>query len=162
MNDKPWGQLPGESTSAYKRFLFFRNEGVGRTLRAAFIKSRLVGSKAQRNAMENAIADGSEINPSGAWTSDSAQFDWVERANLWDIANLEKHGEESVLLFVESVRELAQKTRNFIKKTNLKDWGGALEALKTLGSFMSEETIAEVASQGYFQEEEEQEKGEKE
>ena len=126
---KPWDQLPDEPITAYRRFLIYRDLGPGRSLEKAY------------RATKGNLAQGKK--PTGAWTSDSTDFDWVNRATAWDIEMMSEHGTEAVINWVQSLVELSQQTLEELQGGRLKprSFDQVLGALDVLGKFVTPETV---------------------
>jgi hypothetical protein len=131
---KAWDQLPGESNSAYARFLIYRNLGPARTLDAAY-QSTVEKSKKKQSI-------------SGQWTKDSTVFDWIRRADAWDIDILRTNGRKVVLLFIRGLERVVTKSVATLEKDGIEPetWSAAVNALHTVGQYIPAEASREVQS----------------
>jgi hypothetical protein len=80
---KLWDKLPGESTRWYSRFIKFRDMGVERSV----FKSFCLTSKGKSTKKPNNGAP-------GAWKEACEKFNWHERAQAWDLDQIQKAEDE--------------------------------------------------------------------
>jgi hypothetical protein len=138
---RPWDRQPDESPESYRRFLVYRNLGPARTLTRACN---------QFNAPPDATESRGQHKkqPDGSWTADSANHNWVERACEWDIDNLVRAGDQTVVHFVELVRVFAEKVLQTAAEDDCKpgsgNWSQVESGLKTLSNFVPHEAVEKV------------------
>jgi hypothetical protein len=85
---QPWDQQPGESDAAYRRFLRYRDLGMGRSIDAAYFSTRPPGAGA------GLTAAGKRRRAPGQWMRECSRWRWRERASKWDIDHLQRRADE--------------------------------------------------------------------
>src|SRR5262245_34395431 len=137
---QPWDQLPGEPEAAFARFLLYRNMGVGRSLNAAYRKYL---------ALSGEVVKGTEKHP-GNWQQHSLQFDWVNRALKWDIANLQTVGRRTAAAVAAYLEWASLKAIEGLAdfKPTITTWQDALRVAEALMQIVSPETIQALVKSG--------------
>lgn len=130
---QPWEQRAGEPTDSYAKFIFFRNLGPGRTLQLAYNGFR----KTFKNADPAAIDSKKQQPVPGGWGADSAQFEWHERADLYDIHIFNRYGERAMVKFIGALDKIAEKACEALAKPSMrpKTWNDLLNALTIIQSY---------------------------
>ena len=116
MNDQqphPWDKLPSESTRWYSRFIKFRDLGSDRTIYKAYCFI----TKSQKKPGYGAP---------GAWKEAAEKFNWNERAQAWDLAQIRKLEEDlqerqqkEIEAEMEDARIIRDKGRAILEKLPL-------------------------------------------
>lgn len=135
-----WERLPEEPEVAYARFLVYRNLGPARSLDAAY---RSTAAKRDKSRS----APGSKLpRVSGQWQSDCSQYNWVERATAWDIAQLEAIVPGSIATIFKVIDEFAKATLQAIQagKAKPKNWAQVMEAVNALSNFITPEAASDA------------------
>lgn len=129
---KPWDRMDDESSAAYARFLVYRNLGPSRSVDKAYKSIAPKRVKSRR--------------ASGQWDSDSAQYNWEERAHAWDIENLTEVGQRVVVKFVDVLELAAQQLLESILSGRIKPktWAEVTQAINVLGNFVPAETVQKI------------------
>jgi hypothetical protein len=101
---EPWEQLRGEPKESYRRFLFYRNLGPGRSLNLAY---RVYLATVPRDLATSEEAPKSPKKPHtpGNWKDDCERYNWSERGVEWDIHQLERIGIDVAPLWAGILRE---------------------------------------------------------
>jgi hypothetical protein len=121
--EHPWNQLPGEPDAAYRRFLTYLSLGTTRTLRKAAATER---NEPQQNAAPQGPL-------SGQWGADSAAYDWVRRALLWDCEMLEAACAQTVVKTAEALNLLLDRLHDAIAELGpIDSWEQVLKFLNFL------------------------------
>ena len=126
-----WDQLDNEPTEAHARFLVYRNLGPVRTVEAAY---HSVGKSRKKNGM------------SGQWASDSAAYNWRERAARWDVAQLNQIVPETAGIIFEGIKEYARIVLRELQSAQYKprNWAELRDSLVVLAGFVSPEVITQA------------------
>lgn len=120
---QPWDQLPEESKASYARFLTYRNLGRGRSVEKAY-------------AQDSEKEKGSKRLTSGLWYRESRANQWVDRAHAWDVAQLERQGEQTAVTYVAALQRYVEALYEGMGLLKPKSFNDATEALKLLGSLL--------------------------
>lgn len=128
---KPWEQLENESDAAYVRFLAYRNLGPARSIERA-------AQSVEKRSKSQSV--------SGQWYADSTTFDWVARAQAWDIENLITQGERIITKYISTLDALTDKTLAYLADaTNQPDsWESAVKALELISKIVSGDSASEL------------------
>lgn len=109
-----WDRLPDEQQRHYRAFLDYRNMGEGRSLNALFARYRV--------QIENESGTEPPCRTKNTLARWSSQFNWVERAEAWDMAAVERaeaarrEHEQALIDQLERDREEARNVRRMIIK----------------------------------------------
>jgi hypothetical protein len=76
---EPWNRQPGESALWFQCFETYRALGIRRTIEQAY-----------RQEMERRGKTGYGQRPNGSWRKIAIEFHWHERAEAWDIAEINR------------------------------------------------------------------------
>jgi hypothetical protein len=133
-NEQPiWDQLPNEPDAAYNRFLVYRNLGPSRSLQSAWDAQKVSNR-------------GKSGRVSGQWQKDSADYQWVERANAWDGYQLQQAGAATVHNWINILSGIAGKTLEAINEGVKPDnWSGVIQSAQVLGAHISPEAVNALA-----------------
>ncbi len=134
-----WEQQENESVPAYTRFLIYRNLGPHRNLKRA-------------NEVYAQMAIDTGTPPEEArnfWGNDSAKWHWRERAQAWDLANLQEHGKRLALkhmAYLEALLERAYAALMADEEVGPKTWTDHLGAAHGMAEHIPAATIAAAVS----------------
>ena len=126
MATNPWDQQEGEPDSAYTHFTRYLYAGLGRSLRAA-----TKGDKRRRSV-------------GGQVSRLSSRWNWVARARAWDVKQMRTLGHDVVLMFIGSLRKVAQKLAAKVESKNGLAKTDVLELLKFISLYVTPEIIQDV------------------
>lgn len=137
---QPWDQLQSESETQYLQFLTYRNQGPTRTkLRSYLEYLELLESP----------TDGIAKVP-GSWAEMMARNAWVDRAQSWDIANVQRYGARVAPAYVTMLETMARKGAEAAEKyePGQKQWESVVRTAEAVGRLL-EPTRAEALPQGF-------------
>lgn len=136
---RPWDRLLEETESAYRNFLFYRNLGPGRTLHKAYLAHMEASDKATHG----------DTKVSGQWKDQSRDHAWVDRADAWDVYNLQAIGKKTAaaaaVYFERLVLRLLEGLETF--DPQLMTFGDHCKAVETIKGIITPETIAALVRQ---------------
>jgi hypothetical protein len=141
-----WEQHEGEPGKAYERFLFYRDLGPTRSLDAAY--EAYINSEAfeapNTKSLEKASRGIKRYRAPGQWREDCVTYQWVFRANQWDIFMLSVAGKSVISDFYKLLAVMTNQTLETMRKGQLVPvtYGQALEGLQILGNYVSPEAVA--------------------
>jgi len=137
-NSHPWNRRAGESFEDYSLFLFFRNVGPSRTLRAAYTGYLQEFGMEQRGPKV--------VRATRSWRDKCAEFEWVERAAAWDAHNLQTVGARIAALHGQAMLQLAERMCRAVHKAKPGDasWGDLLRGMQEVGSFLTPELVTGI------------------
>lgn len=136
MAGEPWAQLPGEDAEAYRRFLCYRNVGIRRSLRRAYLHYLRA-------------YDGYSGSPNGIrhlapqWLADSKAFFWKDRATAWDIRNLHAYGGRVAVLHMQAMTMIAAKNARAAARLEPGDdgWADLIASVKLVAEFLTPDIV---------------------
>jgi hypothetical protein len=113
--------------------LVYRNLGPSRSLQSAWDAQKVSNR-------------GKSGRVSGQWQKDSADYQWVERANAWDGYQLQQAGAATVHNWINILSGIAGKTLEAINEGVKPDnWGGVIQSAQVLGAHISPEAVNALA-----------------
>lgn len=131
-----WDQQPGEPDAAFKRFLVYLYLGPGRTLNSAYRRSVPASDRVESR------------RATGTWHADSRQWNWMQRADAFDIYNLRRHGQRAIIAYVRRICRLSDKLDRALRKIKPETWEECLETHRVIGQDIAAEDIAALAARG--------------
>lgn len=123
--------MKGEPEAAYARFLVYRSMGPSRSLERAY--QLATNSKEPQQV-------------SGQWTSDSTRWEWVRRANEWDIHNLLTQSERAATLYASAVERYAERVFDALASAEFKDGDSLTRAIDLLAKIFPGEALAALVA----------------
>lgn len=104
---KPWERQPGENTQWYKRFLIYLQMEPPRSVRSTFVYEQTYVDPPRDGMIKK--------NSPESWFVTSSKFRWKERAELYDLYQIELHNRQRERAYIleqkgrDELRELSRK-----------------------------------------------------
>lgn len=125
---KPWQQLDGEPNRAYEHFLHYLYSPRPRDLTKAY----------------KGVFPDSNGRVSDLWRKEAKLWQWEERAHLFDVEQITKHGQEVVVNMVDAMRLLSRRLMEAISTQRGEVWTyeQTITAFRLLSELVPAETVA--------------------
>lgn len=134
----PWDKLNEESDANYVRFLIFRDVGVTRTVRKAYVEWLK-----KENLYPETPEGQKKVKANSTWVQACYQYRWVARALAWDIHNMSIHAGRVASIQTMSMQKFAEKTYTAICncKPGDPEWNAIINSLRVINEWLTPEAV---------------------